>query len=340
MAPASGTLSDCGTGPRTLSPNRWWSCWWPTFLRHRRSLWATVSKLAHYPSPKHSLSKSVAVVVQVALNLMWNSVQRFGLISQRLIRTIDKTFTYIADLAIRIRWRRCWTRSMWWQRWSHSISRAIDNLLYVRRWSSTKTISPCSSSSATTSSRSHSDVMLQLLLQQTHVVCRGGRVERIRCWRAEGHLRKVLVRNAPQWRWRRFIWRWPGRGRDCWSTWNGDKWYPVINDGPLIRHNMISPMGRPLTGAVPLELIASCDWYWDGFRMVPKLLCDGNTGPPGAGGATGGDLGRIELLLSLIPGPSSLFLAWKWLSMSCDRTWPGQRYLHIVKWTCNKIKKH
>lgn len=26
------------------------------------------------------------------------------------------------------------------------------------------------------------------------------------------------------------------------------------------------------------------------------------------------------------------------LSMNCDSTWPGQRYLHIVKWTCDKIK--
>lgn len=38
--------------------------------------------------------------------------------------------------------------------------------------------------------------------------------------------------------------------------------------------------------------------------MVPKLLCDGNTGAPGAGGATGGDLRRIHLLLR---GPSFLF---------------------------------
>lgn len=56
--------------------------------------------------------------------------------------------------------------------------------------------------------------------------------------------------------------------------------------------SILLPIGRPLTGgAGALELIASCDWDCEGgARIVPKLLWDGNTGPPGAGGATGGDL--------------------------------------------------
>lgn len=50
--------------------------------------------------------------------------------------------------------------------------------------------------------------------------------------------------------------------------------------------NNYLPIGLPFE----LELMASVDWNWGGPLSVPKWFCDGNTGPPGIGGATGGDL--------------------------------------------------
>lgn len=42
-------------------------------------------------------------------------------------------------------------------------------------------------------------------------------------------------------------------------------------------YSLYIPIGLPLTGGAALELIASCDWYWDdgGARIVPKWFCEG-----------------------------------------------------------------